>query len=834
MSERHVLMARAFLRRSLIVLIVSKALPPTAAWAQQTIGEYTNGMERHDGYIPFFWDAATGRLLLETPRLGEEFLYLTSLATGLGSNALGLDRGMIGTASLARFERTGPKAMLVLENPTFRATGGRNAALARSVEESFPVSTIGTFEVLAEGSGHLLVDATSLFLRDAMDVRRRFRQRNQGAFQLDRASSHVFLPRTRAFPENTEVEAALTFTSDDPGPEVRRHSPDGRRITLRQHHSFVKLPDDGYRPRRFDPRIGIFPLAFYDYSRGFAEGYVERYMVRHRLVKRDPNAAVSEPIQPIIYYLDAGVPEPYRTAFKEGAGWYNQVFESAGFRNAFRVEDMPPDMDPLDARYHVIQWVHRTEAGSSIGPSLRDPRTGEIIKAAVRMDSHRSLVDFDLYAAALPSIAGDQQGDLFSDDPAVGDWIASLDAAMTPEDFAMARRRQHSAHEIGHTLGLAHNFIAASYGRASVMDYPAPLIRLVNGEIDLSDAYRPGPGAYDSIAIRFAYTQFPEGEEEAGLRAILAEAEARGFKFITNPHEGIFSSNPAASTWVNGSDMVAELDRVTAVRRALIDRFDETAIAEGEPMALLNRRFVTVYLHHRFTLQAAIKAIGGMEFRYAVRGDGLPPTEIISPATQRRAFELLLDAIQPAALEVPEGVLRILAPTPFGHANDPRAFPSDAAPAFDQIGVARTLATMVVRGILHPQRAARVVAIADREPDAPSLEEIVQRMIERTWESEPPDEHPTLKRVAERVVLDELISLATNPDATVEARAAAAWGVGRIGDFAAGAAQATGPEEEAHLAMASLDVQRFFNSLESAPGRSTPQAAPPGTPIGNR
>jgi hypothetical protein len=770
--------------------------------------------------------------LLEIPRLGEEFLYLTSLATGLGSNALTLDRGMVGASFLARFERTGSTVKLVLEHPTFRSTDGQNKALGRSVEESFALSTIGAFEVLAEGSGRFLIDATSFFLRDAVDVRRRLRQQDQGAFELDLASSAVYLPRTKAFPDNTEVEASLTFTSDNPGPEVRRHSPDGRMITLRQHHSFVRLPDDGYRPRRFDPRIGIYPHSFYDYSRGFAEGYVERYMARHRLVKRDPNAAVSEPVKPIVYYLDPGVPEPYRAAFKEGVGWYNDIFEAAGFRDAFRVEDMPPDMDPLDARYHVIQWVHRTEAGPSYGSSLRDPRTGEIIKAAVRMDSHRSVVDFDLYAGALPSFS-DQLGDPFLGDPAVGDWIASLDAVVTPEDFAMARRRQHAAHEVGHTLGLAHNFIAGSYGRASVRDYPAPLIRMVDGEIDVSDAYRPGPGAYDSLAIRFAYSQFPDGEEETGLQAIIAEAAARGLKFITNPYDGIFSSNPAASTWVNGSDMVTELERVIEVRRVLLDRFDETAIAEGEPMALLNRRFVTVYLHHRFTLEAAIKAIGGMEFRYAVRGDALPPTTIVPPPTQRRALELLLDAVQPSELQVPERVLRMLAPTPYGHFGDLRAFESKAAPAFDQIGAARTLVTMVVRGILHPQRAARVVALADRVSDAPTLEEVVQRMIERSWESESPAEHPALKRVVERVVLDELISLAMNPTATVEARAAAAWGVARIGDFAT-VAQPAGPEEEAHLSMVGLDVQRFFNSVETAAGRTAPQTAPSGYPIGSR
>jgi hypothetical protein len=803
-----------------------------SAAAQPSISEYTKGMEKRDGYFPLYWDGEQGRLLLEIPRVGEEFLYLTSLATGLGVNGLGLDRGMIGEEAVARFERVGPRVLFVLKNPRFRATGDANEALVRSVEESFPTSTIASFEVLAEKGGRVLVDATPYFLSDVMDVVGRLRRGEEGEFKLDRERSVIYLPRTKAFPINTEVEAALTFVSDRPGRRVRAHAPDGRAITLREHHSFVKLPDDGYRPRRFDPRIGLFPLTFYDYSKPFDQDYVTRYVRRHRLVKRDPDAPLSEPVEPIVYYLDPGIPEPYRSAFKEGAMWFDELFEAAGFKNAFRVEDMPPDMDPLDARYNVIQWVHRTEAGSSIGPSFVDPRTGEIIKAAVRMDSHRSLVDYDVYAGVAPAVTGGDPVDPFLADPALGEWIAAFDPEVTAEEFVMARRRQHAAHEVGHTLGLAHNFVAASYGRASVMDYPAPLIRLVDGRLDLSEAYRAGPGAYDSLAIRYAYTEFPEGEEEAGLAAILAEAEARGIKFITNPDERGSSSYPEATTWVNGSDMVKELARVMEVRRFLIDRFDETAIREGEPMALLVKRFTPVYLHHRFTLTAAIKAIGGMEFRYAVRGDRTPPTRIIEPERQRRALELLLDAIQPEELAVPERVLRLLAPRPFGFAADDRAFDSKAAPAFDQLGIARTLATTVVRGILTPERAARLVAFADRVPDAPTLEEVIGRLVDRTWETATPDRHAALKRVVERVVLDELIRLASNDEATVEARAGAEWGLRRIVRILEGRRPRTAPDE-AHDALAAADIRRFLERRDAGTGRSEPLPAPRGTPIGS-
>src|SRR5574341_789610 len=523
--------------RTLAVAIATCCLAPQALAQLPTIGTYTQAFEKRDGYFPLYWDGAKARLLLEIPRVGEEFLYLPSLATGLGAVELGLDRGTIGGEQLARFERAGPRALLVLTNPAFRAVTD-NASLELSVRESFPTSTVAAFEILAEEGGRLLVDGTPFFASDVMNVRGALREGNQGTFALDKDRSGIYVPRTKAFPTNTEVEASLTFTSDNPGPLVREHAPDGRAVTLRTHHSLVKLPEPGYRPRPFDPRMGSFAIAFYDFAKPFDRDFPTRYAIRHRLQKKDPAAATSEPVRPIVYYLDPGVPEPYRTAFRTGAMWWNRVFEAAGFRNAFRVEDMPPDMDPMDARYHVIQWVHRTEAGYSIGPEFVDPRTGEIIKAAVRMESHRSLSDYDLLAGTAPPAGGEARDGDWLADPGFAAWVASLDPRADAEAFVMARRRQHAAHEVGHTLGLAHNFAASSYGRASVMDYPAPLVRLANGRIDLSDADREGPGAWDSLAIRWAYAEFPPDREATGLEAIAQEGLARGLNFITNPDEG--------------------------------------------------------------------------------------------------------------------------------------------------------------------------------------------------------------------------------------------------------------------------------------------------------
>ena len=767
------------------------------AAAAPSIQEATRGLEKQDGFFPIYWDAEASRLLMEVPDTRETFLYLPSVASGLGDRRLiGLDRGSPGDERLAHFERVGAWVYLVLENARFRNSG--DEALTRSVVESFPTSTLARFDVAAEEEGRVLFDASSFFLSDVIDVVGMLRRADQGSYRLDADRSRVHLPRTKAFAGNTEVEASLTFVTDRPGEALERHAPDPRALTLRLHHSFVALPDDGFRPRRFDPRVGLFPVTFYDYSRSFDEGYVVRYAVRHRLVKTNPEAARSEPVEPIIYYLDRAVPEPYRSAFKEGAGWWSQMFEEAGFVNAFRVEDMPEWMDPLDARYHVIQWMHRTESGSSVGPSFVDPRTGEIIKAVVRMDSHRSLANYDLYAAMLPALLSD------------GGERPEGEA----EAYVMSRRRQHAAHEVGHTLGLAHNFIAAFDGRASVMAYPAPLVRLVDGRLDVSDAYAPGPGAYDAVAIRWGYS---EVEGDAELESILDEMREKGLRFITNPDERGGGSFPEGTTWVNGTDAVEELARMMEVRRHVISHFDERAIAPGEPLSALRHRFGAAYLFHRLTMGAAVKAIGGMEFRYAVRGDSGEPTRLVDGKRQRKALELLLDCLEPDELDIPEKVLVLLAPPAFGYRQtlDSRDFTSPAAPAFDQLGIARALAMDVLSDILAPPRAARIAAFADRDPELPTLEEVVGRVVDRTWGEPTAADDRALHQVVQRAALDVLIELADNGDATPEARAAAEWGLRRLASGIEASPQAG--SANAHGQLARSDIERYLTHHQKPP-----------------
>ncbi len=742
--------------RPLFLLLA--ALPSLFA---ATIAEKTAGMDKASGYFTYYWDAKAGKVWLEVDRWDTEFLYVNSLPAGLGSNDIGLDRGQLGGQRIVKFTRSGNKVLLVQPNYSFRASSSI-VEEHRAVEQAFAQSVVGGFEVAAEDGSRVLVDATAFFMRDAHDVVGAMKRAGPGggAFRLDPTRSAFYLPRTKNFPKNTEIEVTLTFQSDEPGFWVRRVAPTPGAVTVRQHHSFFELPGPGFHLRATDPRAGFFGITYMDYSTPIGEPIIHRFAERHRLAKRDPGAAMSDPVKPIVYYLDRGTPEPIRSALLDGARWWNQAFTAAGYRDAFRVEIMPEDADPMDARFNVIQWVHRSTRGWSYGSTVSDPRTGEIIKGHVSLGSLRVRQDY-LIAEGL-----------------VADYQAGKAVSPAMLEMSLARLRQLAAHEVGHTLGLEHNYIASSENRASVMDYPHPLVKIsASGDLDLSDAYAVGIGEWDKVSITWGYSDFAPGtNEKRALENIIQQARSRGLLFLTDQDaRPLGSAHPSTHLWDGGANAVDELDRMLKIRAKALARFGERNVAEGRPLAMLEEVLVPMYLFHRYQAEATAKVVGGLNYSYAVKGDGQKPTEIVAPAEQRRALDALLKTLSPDVLRLPESIIKLIPPHPTGYERTRELFRNHTGMTFDPLAAAETAAHQTLAALLHPERAARLVEYHARDARNPGLDEVLNRVLAATW-SAPRTAAPydaAIQEVVNEVALYHLMMLAANDQASAGTRSAA-------------------------------------------------------------
>ena len=820
------------LRLPLVVLIVaataatasaqvSAGAPAASQQPAPSIAARTAGFERRDGFVPLYLDSHQGRLYAELPRDGTRALFWTSLATGLGSNPVGLDRGASGDEQIVRFDRQGDWVMMVFENNGFR-TSLDDAAHRRSIEESFPASTIAALPVMADEGNRTLVDITEVAYRDWNDVAGTLTRSNQGSYAVARDRSYIDRDHTRSYPTNTEIDVALTFAAAGrPGSIVNRIAPDGRAFTLRQHLSLLPLPDAGYHPRAMDPRVGYFGISFKDYGQPIQRALEQRWIARHRLERVNPADPTSPIRNPIVYYVDRGIPAPMRQAMVDGVSWWSTAFEKAGLPGAFRVELLPEGADPLDARYNVVQWENRNERGWSVGGALGDPRTGEMLKGMARLDSHRARTDYNIYAA-----------------------LMGADAAAADTAFVLARVRQVGAHEVGHTLGLTHNYIASIDERASVMDYPAPRARLTpNGDIDLSSAYASGPGDYDVWAIHWGYGIFPPGTERDSLAAIVAEGLRKGYLYLSDADaRPDYASDPRTSLWDDAATPVEFLQRQVAVRRVAMGRFGLRNIGVGEPVATLQERLAPLYFFHRFALNGVTKTIGGMEYANTVRGDGQTATHPIAGAQQRAALSMLLAELQPSQLAIPDTVLALLGPRPSGYSgpvnnsNSPAGelFRGRTDPAFDELSAARSLAQMIVDGILQRERVARLVVFASRGQNMLTLGETIDSLVARTWAAKdaPASLKTTaLRRVTQRAVADRLLTLAADTSAAPEVRAVAELEIARLRADASRRAAAGDTMSRAHWASIAGDFARWIDRRE-LPAPTPAFGAPPGDPFG--
>ena len=825
----------ARIARTLLVIAIP-ALSPALAAQQgrggvaavlRTIEERTASMRKMDGFFPLYWDSAAGQLFMEIPRFNAEVLHVAGLGAGLGSNDIGLDRGGLMGSRIVFFERSGPRVMMVQPNYDFRSSSS-NPAEVRAVRDAFARSVLWGFTVAAESDGgrRVLVDMTDFLVRDATNIAPRL---TPGAYRLDNTRSSIYAPMTMNFPRNTEMEAELTFIAQAGAgggggrggaggffEGVGNVAASAEAASLRVHHSFVELPDTNYRPRVHDPRSGFFGEAWRDYSAPLEQPQMQRFIARHRLEKVNPRAQVSEAVKPIVYYLDPGTPEPVRSALLDGARWWNQAFEAAGYRNAFRVELLPEGVSSMDIRYNVINWVHRSTRGWSSGATVTDPRTGEILKAVVTLGSLRVRQDWMIAEGLLqPYRNGDEA---------------------TPEirAWALQRMRQLSAHEVGHTLGLGHNYYDSDLGRISVMDYPHPLVTLrADGSLDHSQAYADGIGEWDKVAIAYGYQDFPDGtNEDEALQRILDQAWTRDLRYMTNQDLG---AHARVNQWSNGTNAAAELGRMLDVRRAALSRFGENAIRRGMPMAQIEEVLVPLYLHHRYQVDAAANVVGGMHYAYAMRGDNREPVRMASATEQRAALAALVGAISPATLALPPDLLKKIPPRPSGYGRTRELFPRYTGLMFDAVSPAVAAADLVASALLAPDRAARLVEQKAIDPSLPGLEEVIDALLAGSFGAATRSAYEEeVRRAVERVVVDELMELAGSAPMS-QVRAIATLKLQRrAAELGQVAGRSSGSEGDvAQAVLVAADIQRFLTRPANPVGTRFPApVAPPGAPIG--
>ncbi len=688
----------------------------TTALLSAQFAEKSKNFQKFNGFFNFQYDEKTDKVYLEVADLEKEFLYVSSLSSGIGSNDIGLDRGQLGSTQVVFFRKAGNKLLLIQPNLKFRALTD-NALEKKSIEQAFAKSILFGFKIEAESKGKYMIDITDFLMQDTHGVVGRLKRTKQGSYSLDKSKSAMALERTKAFPKNTEMDITLTFKGDAKGANIRSVAPNARLVTVAQHHSFIELPDNDYQKREFDPRSGASPFAYYDYATPVESSILKRFIRRHRLEKKDPNAAISEAVEPIIYYLDNGTPEPVRSALLEGGRWWNQAFEAIGYKDAFQVKILPDAADPLDVRYNVIQWVHRSTRGWSYGASVSDPRTGEIMKGHVSLGSLRIRQDF-LIAQALMNKPYAERDD--NHQPML--------------DMAIARIRQLSAHEIGHTLGFAHNYAASTTNKSSVMDYPHPQFSVKDGAIDFSNAYAVGIGDWDKVSVAYSYETFAKGvNEKEGLNKILSTAKTDGLRYITDQDaRPLGGAHVLAHLWDNGKSVSAELDAMLNIRKIAINNFSIDNIPTGQPNSVLEDVFVPLYFFHRYQTEAVAKVVGGLEYNYAVKGDGQETVRVADKAMQENALSSILKTLDASVIAIPQEKLSLFPPRAFGYPRTRESINGKTGVSFDALSAAETAADMTLGLLLHPERASRLIQQKATNPSNLGLDDVLNSLTAST------------------------------------------------------------------------------------------------------
>ena len=644
----------------------------------------------YEGFMNFSYNDDSGKIILEIKNLDSEFMYINSLSRGVGNNDLGLDRGQLGNSRVVYFTKRGNKILLIQPNLRY-VSNSSNYLENKAVEEAFARSVLFGFDIIEKSNDSYKIDITSFLISDAHGVSQRLKYSNSGSYTLNKSMSAIDLDRTKAFPKNIEFDVLLTFTGNPSGNLVRSVTPTASNLTVNQHHSFVELPDNNYKKRKFDPRSGSNPFIVYDYSTPIDEKLEQRFIVRHRLNKKYPKQEISEPLDPIVYYIDNGTPEPVKTALIEGGNWWNQAFESAGYKDAFRIEVLPEDADPMDVRYNLIQWIHRSTRGWSYGASIVDPRTGEIIKGQVSLGSLRVRQDYMILSGLI-------------DNP------NDIENKALIKETSLDRIRQLSAHEIGHTLGFAHNYISSANNRSSVMDYPHPKIDIIDGDINIDNAYSKNIGDWDKVTVRYAYTDFQENEnEDIKLNQIIEEAVNKGLYFLSDSDSRpVGSANPFSHLWDNGEFPYKELNKLLKVRDLALKNIDLENLIDGEPYDRIEDILVPIYMLHRYQIESTAKAIGGVDYLYFVKNLNNDKVKFVNSKLQKESLESLLNVLNPKNLVLPDNLIEILSPRSFRNPRTRENFESNTGVTFDYINASSSVINHTLTFLINPERINRI------------------------------------------------------------------------------------------------------------------------------
>ncbi len=787
----------------------------------------TKDAQRSDGHFTVYRKDERVWVALLPAQLGEAFLFSVDVAQGLGER--GLYGNQMGRSYVAYFRRSGERIQLVARNEEFFAAAG--TPQSRFVGESFAESLIASAPVASlphPETKALLIDAGALLIADIPGYLTRLEAAFRMPFALDRNNSAIVKLTNQAQQSVFEVRAHYAVPklpapplkpAAEAAPAPPRALPDPRSAFLGFRYSFARLPAEPMRPRVADERIGHFTVAREDFSEDTSAKRRRHFVQRWRLDKRDPAAAVSATREPLVFWLDRNIPEKYRRAVAGGVLEWNKAFERIGLKDAIAVrqQEGADDIEQGPARRAVVRWFTGADVGFAIGPRRADPRTGEILKGHVSLGSLRIRQDFMIAQGLLSPFRG-----------------AHPDVEKARE-MALARIRQLSAHEVGHTLGLAHNYASSVNNRASVMDYPHPLINLTDaGEIDLSKAYDTGIGEWDKMAIRYGYSDFPSlTDEKQALEMIIRESIDRSLYFISDRDaRPMGSAHPYAHLWDNQLNAADELNRMIEIRKIVIHNFGINSIPEGTPLSSLEDVFVTVYLLHRYQLEAACKVVGGLYYTYALKGDGQIITELISPEKQTMALKAVLRTLQPEFLKIPENILQLFPPKALDYYDTREDFKSKTGLTFDPLSAAESTADLSLTLLLHPERTARLVEHHARDRHQPDLLGVLDDVVENTWHQSYSDPYDAeINRAVSKLVLEHLFNLCENENSTRQVKAIALAQIIELDQWLGRKTETRNMEERAHYLYAIEMIRRFRERPELF---KTPeiQELPLGPPIG--